>query len=278
MGESKYTSKTHQIAAENTILRGVSGSELYGMSVGGGDRDEMGVCVEPPEYVIGLKRFEQYQYRSQPQGVRSGPGDLDLTIYSLRKWARLAADGNPTVLLLGYTPDDKIIHRDHHGELLQRSMPMFVSRRAAGKFIGYCDSQLKQLRGEVARKHTNRPELVEKYGYDTKFAAHAVRLGVQGIQFLTEGTISLPIPEPHRAHLIDIRNGKVDYTSVVVEIETLLQTLRRIEVTSTDLRPAPADREIDVLLQSIYVEHWETRGLIGHAVRESLSTSADLIR
>ena len=42
----------------------------------------------------------------QPEGARSGAGDLDLVIYSLRKWARLAAQGNPTVLLLLFVPDD----------------------------------------------------------------------------------------------------------------------------------------------------------------------------
>ena len=36
--------------------------------------------------------------RTQPEGVRSGPGDLDLIVYSLRKWMRLALTGNPTVL------------------------------------------------------------------------------------------------------------------------------------------------------------------------------------
>jgi RNA repair pathway DNA polymerase beta family len=30
---------------------------------------------------------------------RSGAGDLDVIIYSARKWARLALAGNPTVLL-----------------------------------------------------------------------------------------------------------------------------------------------------------------------------------
>jgi hypothetical protein len=43
------------------------------------DRDEMGICVEPPEY-LGLSHFEQYLYRTQPEGHRSGPGDLDLTV------------------------------------------------------------------------------------------------------------------------------------------------------------------------------------------------------
>jgi predicted nucleotidyltransferase len=88
-----------EIAERGTILRCQVGSGVHGTAIEGyDDRDEMGICVEPPEYVIGLKRFEQYMYRTKPEGVRSGPGDLDLTIYSLRKWLRLALQVNSSWL------------------------------------------------------------------------------------------------------------------------------------------------------------------------------------
>ena len=98
------------IAERYTVLRGQVGSGLHGVTIEGqDDRDEMGVCVEPAEYVIGNSRFEQYIYRTQPEGHRSGPGDLDLVVYSLRKWARLAAAGNPTVLLLMFIPPQELV-------------------------------------------------------------------------------------------------------------------------------------------------------------------------
>ena len=82
-------------------LRGVVGSTVHGLSnPGTDDRDEMGVYVEPPEYVAGLRPFEHGVFRTQPEGAPSGPGDLDLTIYGLRKSWRLALKGSPTVLLL----------------------------------------------------------------------------------------------------------------------------------------------------------------------------------
>jgi hypothetical protein len=51
----------------------------------------MGVCIEPPEYVIGLEHFETWVHRTRPEGVRSEAGDLDLVVNSLRKYARLVA-------------------------------------------------------------------------------------------------------------------------------------------------------------------------------------------
>src|SRR6478736_904721 len=66
-----------EIAEQATILRVLVGSGVHGTAVEGqDDRDEMGICVEPPEYVVGLRSFEQYIFRTQAEGVRSGPGDL----------------------------------------------------------------------------------------------------------------------------------------------------------------------------------------------------------
>src|SRR4051812_22144154 len=49
-----------------------------------------GVCVEPPEYLLGFRRFEHVVYRAQPEGRPSGPGDLDLVVYRLPMYCHLA--------------------------------------------------------------------------------------------------------------------------------------------------------------------------------------------
>jgi hypothetical protein len=47
------------IARRGCILRGVAGSTVHGLSnPGTDDRDEIGVCVEPPQYIAGLRPFE----------------------------------------------------------------------------------------------------------------------------------------------------------------------------------------------------------------------------
>jgi predicted nucleotidyltransferase len=93
---------SHQLIAEpNTTLRGLVGSTVHGLVLtGSGDREEMGVYVEPRRHVVGFGQFEHWVYRSAAEregnhGARSQAGDLDLTIYSLRKWAGLALQGNP---------------------------------------------------------------------------------------------------------------------------------------------------------------------------------------
>lgn len=93
--------RAREIAERGTIIRAPVGSTLHGLhNPGTDDRDQMAVCVEPPEYLLGLREFEHYVFRTQPDGVQSGPGDLDLTVYGLRKYCRLALKGSPTTPLL----------------------------------------------------------------------------------------------------------------------------------------------------------------------------------
>ena len=74
------------------ILRAIVGSTIHGTAVAAqDDRDEMAIAVEPPAFVLGLREWETTVHRTQPEGVRSGPGDLDLVVHSVRKYARLAA-------------------------------------------------------------------------------------------------------------------------------------------------------------------------------------------
>jgi len=118
--------RAREIAERGTILRTQVGSGVHGTAVGGqDDRDEMGLCLEPPEFVTGVARvpasggeepgwvpFHQYEYHSaweREGGLRnrSGAGDLDVVIYSARKWVRLALGGNPTVLLPLFAPESE---------------------------------------------------------------------------------------------------------------------------------------------------------------------------
>jgi hypothetical protein len=239
--------EARKIAEEGMILRVQVGSGVHGTSVSGqDDRDEMGLCLEPHQFVTGLARvpngvrglgpsvrFEQYERHTawdRPGGVanRSGAGDLDVIVYSARKWARLALAGNPTVLLVLFVPDEEVVFRNQVGAELVGNAHRFVSRLAAVRFLGYMQAQKAAMTGQAGAR-TNRPELVAVHGYDTKYAMHALRLGLQGIEFLTTGRITLPVPEPRRAYLRAIRHGQVPLAEVldaITSAETQLIQLR----------------------------------------------------
>src|ERR1700722_6651360 len=72
-----------------TILLVEVGSTAHGTGLPGGeDHDEMGVFIETPAQVLGLGDSEAptVMQRTQPEGTRSGPGDIDRTLHSLRRF------------------------------------------------------------------------------------------------------------------------------------------------------------------------------------------------
>lgn len=273
------------IAEQNIILRTEVGSRAHGIGLGGGDRDEMAVCLEPPEYVIGLARvpgpdgtpreFGQWVHRTAEERLghdatadqrrhgrtpRSEAEDLDLTVYSLRKWARLAAAGNPTVLLLLFsTPlplaDERAAELGH---VLQANADMFASRQAGERFLGYLRAQRERLLGERGQMRVTRTELVEAHGFDTKFAAHAVRLGYQGVEYLTTGRLTLPMAGTPRDHCMAVRRGEVPLSAVIELIDSLGSVLANMQAAS--LLPVRPDCDrISRFLVDTY-EAWWTRG------------------
>lgn len=247
-----------RIAEDGCILRGLVGSTVHGLSnPGTDDRDEMGVCIEPPEYVIGLKRFEHCVARTQPEGTPSGPGDVDLTVYGLRKFCRLAAKGSPTVLLLFFVRGEDVLYRDDLGEELQALAPAFLSKRTGSAFLGYLDAQARSLRGD--RHATRTRELSELHGYDTKFAMHALRIGYQGLELLETGSISLPVREPIRTHLRDVRAGRPPLDAVLAEIDRITERLRAA-TDEADLAPTADHAAIDAFLLDAYRRSWVAAG------------------
>lgn len=220
----------------------------------------MGVCVEARRYVVGFGKFEQWVFRSAAEreghaGAPSRAGDLDLTIYSLRKWARLALQGNPTVLLLLYLPEDAIVIRTNAGERLQSLAPSFASRRAGERFLGYLEAQRQRLVGERGQRNVNRKELVEKHGYDTKYAMHMLRLGYQGVEFLESGRLWLPMRSPVREHLMDVRRGKSSLAEVLAECTEIEVRLAGL-LNSSPLPSQPDVKKVEDFVMATYEAAW----------------------
>lgn len=253
-----------QIAEPTTVLRGLVGSSVHGLMLSGtDDRDEMGVCLEPRRYVVGFGKFEQWVYRSAAEregdaGARSQAGDLDLTIYSLRKWARLALQGNPTVVLLLFLPSNAIVVRTRVGEQLQELAPAFASRRAGKRFLGYLEAQRQRLVGQRGQRNINRGELVEKFGFDTKYAMHMLRLGYQGVEFLESGRLTLPVPEPIRSHLMDVRQGRSKLSDVLAECAQLEVRLSEL-LNSSPLPLEPDVKTVESFVMDAYAAAWASR-------------------
>lgn len=259
-----------KIAGFTEILRVEVGSTAHGVSVGDDDRDEMGVCIEPPEYVIGLASyegqngFEQFSHRTawertgivgprhQPQPA-SQPGDLDLIIYSLRKWCRMALSGNPTTLLVLFST--RMVVDSPLGQKLRALAPAFYSRHAGTAYLKYMEQQRERLQGSRGQKDVNRPELVAKYGFDTKYAGHVIRLGIQGCEYIKHGRLAVPMEPESAAFVQAVRSGDVPYGDVLKHAESRERLLKSY-LDAMSIPDEPDTARVNLFLVTAYSQTW----------------------
>lgn len=253
-------------AASGMMLRTEVGSTVHGTAIAGQDDvDELGIAIESKVTTLGLKEFKGYQYRTaEPDGpgaqsVPSRPGDLDLYVYGLRKYVALAAAGNPSILVPLFVPDDAIRFINDFGRELRDNRDMLLSRQAGARFKGYLHSQRLGLLGE--RSTPNRAELRAKIGYDSKYAMHALRLGMQGCELLERGTITIPVQGQQLRFLREVRSGQradgqtwpLEY--VLGQIEQYGKQLDGLMETSR-LPDEPDWNRINTWLADVHLRHW----------------------
>jgi uncharacterized protein len=218
------------VARGGEILRSVVGSGVHGIAIEGtDDHDEMGVYIEPPAHVLGVTRHrDDYVWRTQPEGVRSGHGDTDLILYSLRKYLRLAIKGNPTVMLPLFAPEDSLVVLTPLGQELRDLRAAFLSQHAVERFLGYMTSQHERMLGQSRRDLPNRPELIEAYGWDVKYGSHALRLAFQGREIATTGYLTLPLVPEQRERVLAVKRGEVPQAEVSAQISEVETEVRRL--------------------------------------------------
>jgi uncharacterized protein len=244
------------IAERGLILKTTVGSEVHGLSnPGTDDDDQLGVTVEPAHYLLGFQRFEHFVSRTQPDGSPSGPGDLDLTVYGLRKYCGLALKGSPTVLLpLFIDGGEFLLVRTDLGAELQALAPAFVSRSTGQAFLGYLAAQRRALTGDRPAARTR--EQSAAHGYDTKNAMHALRIAIQGIELLSTGRISLPVAEPNRALLRAVRSGEPTLEEVLAHID---RATAELEATCAlaEVPEQPDIAAVDAFVARAYRTMWD---------------------
>ncbi len=118
----------------NTVYKCKHGSHAYGTNTKDSDLDIKGICIPPIEYFYGFKEFEQYEMK-----------DPDLVIYSLRKFAKLAANANPNIFEILFVDESDILYMHPIIEPLFENKGWFLSKKVKSAFFGYAKDRLKEI-------------------------------------------------------------------------------------------------------------------------------------
>jgi len=233
----------------------VGGSQLHGAKVEGyDDLDIYGCYVEPPERILGLDPLEHFVWSSGSAREKNTAKDVDVTMYSLHRWGELMLKGNPAVLHYLYAQGEVSAQRNVWAGILA-SREGFLSQKSALQYVGFANAQRMRLTGERGMgRHGQRQDLVEKYGYDTKFAMHYVRLLYECKELLSQKRLTLPLPE--KDLLIKIRTGGYTEPEVLAMGSALDEECQQLLATS-DLPEIPDSQLLSSVIAKAYLEHWD---------------------
>jgi predicted nucleotidyltransferase len=156
----------------------IAGSHAYGMATETSDLDVRGWCIPPVDYFRSFhKNFEQTELKITPRDLRWLPKDYkkiynssedpaDVVIYDIRKFFKLAAVCNPSIIELLFIDPSETMYCSEAGRSVRENATKFLSGRAKFSFSGYARAQLKRInthRRWLMHPPTHKPERSE-YG------------------------------------------------------------------------------------------------------------------
>ena len=239
--------------SDNLIQAFIGGSQLHGAKVDGtDDTDWYGVFIEPPEKMIGLDRDEHFVFTTGGGPGGNGPRDVDVCLYSLRKWAGMAAKGNPSALHFVFANEE---FTTPSWTQVRANRDAFASKRHVMPFLKFAEDQMERLCGRKGQKNIHRAELERQHGFDTKYAMHVIRLYLEAKEYMESGKISLPNPRVDL--LVAIRRGQYR----LPELEEMGKVLQAEALAAQQRSPLPEDVNLDSiskLVTQTYMEFWTT--------------------
>lgn len=234
---------------EWNILHCYRGSIAHGMYIPNNDplsiddKDTLAICVPTKEYYLGLREFGS---RGTQEIKRD---EWDIVVYDSKKALAMLAQGNPNIISCLWVSGKNYLNLTDAGRLLIKNRNLFVGKHAYRSFVGYAAGQLHRMEnykfeGYMGEK---RKQLVKQFGYDTKNAAHLIRLLRMCIEFLTDG--ELYVERMDASQLLDIKKGKWTLEQVKAESQRLFISAEEAYIHST----LPKDVDYDKI-NSLSVE------------------------
>jgi predicted nucleotidyltransferase len=219
----------------------LSGSRLYGTHREDSDYDYRGVYLEPIEELFGFQQSKNYE-RKEP----------DTAIYPLKSFLHLALQGNPNILEVlfahrDYWMTNEMAHQFFYPFITLRHE--FLSQRCRKTYGGYAYSQLKKVINKESPSKNTRQHLIEKNGYDTKYAAHTIRLLLQGIDILRWGDFNPTLDPTDLEDIKNILNGDLSLEEFTEEAKGWMSVLSDVV---TALPERPDERRIEQVLIECY--------------------------
>ncbi|MEM6673726.1 MAG: nucleotidyltransferase domain-containing protein [Planctomycetota bacterium] len=273
---------------DNLILRTLSGSRAHGLAREGSDTDTRGVCIPPARFLLGLSAFEQHESEGGDHvtyalakfvriALQGNPNIMESLftheddVLFIDEAGRELVDARDLFLskqvgerFMGYALAQLKRMERHHRWLVDPPKARPEPETYGGKNVDgrtrFSDVDRKKAYDadlehwhhfQTWRKERNpdRAALEDRFGYDTKHAMHLVRLLKMGDEVLSSGTLT--VRRPDAEWLLGIRDGALDYASLLELAEDMTSTLQD-KMSASTLPDGPDQGAAEALLVRLH--------------------------
>lgn len=262
-------SNTQYLAIVGSTAHGVADTSVRSKP---SDWDIQGFCIPPKDYIFPHLRneilnfgtrgpnFHEYEkHHVFDKEAQNGVGrQYDLKIYSIVKYFDLGLSGNPNILDSLFTPEECVIHGTIAGRMVRDNRKLFVSKLVWNSFRGYAFGQLKKMTDRKAKGA--RVEIIERYGYDCKFASHVIRALDEGQQLMETGEMNI---QRAKEVMKSIRRGEWKLEEIIDWAKNKANELD-IAFTNCKLPERPDEEEVKKLLIRCIEEHYGSLSNVLH--------------
>jgi len=156
-----------EVAEKNKMLEFIIGSNLYGTNTLTSDRDYSGVFMPNEDMVFGFERADEVDLsvKSKREDGKNDENAIDITLYELRKFVKLALENNPNILEMLFINPENLIFSNEYGKELLRYAHLFPHKGLKGRFLAFAFSQKHKMVIRTDNFHAleNANEWLESY-------------------------------------------------------------------------------------------------------------------
>jgi len=144
-----------------------TGSKLYGTNTPNSDDDFVGVFVPNKKYLLGFQNVDEVDcsVKSKDESGKNTKDAVDVKMYALPKFLKLAADVNPNVVELLFVNEENVLLLEDDFKVFMDNYELFVNQRVKHSFQGYAHQQFKKgvTKAQNFSELRKFLELLEKY-------------------------------------------------------------------------------------------------------------------
>ena len=218
------------------ILRCYSGSHLHGTNHELSDEDYFGIFLPSTADVFSLEKEpdELRQSVKKSAGSRNTVGDVDLVLFNLRKFFKLAAEGQSNQLEMLFTPASLILKQSAEFKQISDNRTLFLSKAVEKPFYGFVKSQFNKSIGKSQNLDLIQRVLAAMSAEEAKLTSGYFSSSMKTSEFFDTETSdyatigSCKIPKglsDNETVVLEIAGRKFDLNSPIKNMKTALQGL-----------------------------------------------------